>query len=83
MSVKIRYRAHLAGLTKTGEEQAEAATVKEVLEHIGKRFGAQAKKTARSMIIAVNGESILHLDLFNTVLHDGDEVSFLPICGGG
>ena len=83
MSVKVRYRAHLAGLTKTGEEQVEAATVKEVIRHIGKCFGTQAEKTAKSMIVAVNGQSILHLDLFKTVLQDGDEVSFLPICGGG
>jgi molybdopterin converting factor small subunit len=35
------------------------------------------------MLIVVNGQSILMLKHFKTILNDGDEVSFLPICGGG
>jgi molybdopterin converting factor small subunit len=35
------------------------------------------------MLIAVNGERILHLRHFGTALRDGDVVAFLPICGGG
>ena len=83
MQVTVKYRAHLAALTKITTEQIEAVAVKDVLRHIKTSFGAEAGKLAKTMIIAVNGESILHLAHFKTALHDGDEVSFLPICGGG
>ena len=83
MLVNVKYRAQLAEITKTKVEQLEATIMKDVLRHIGKSYGKEAEKTAKSMLIAVNGESILHLKHFKTILHDGDEVSFLPICGGG
>ena len=81
--IKVRYRAQLAALTGIAGEDTEAASVKELLRGIGGRFGAEAKKLAKSMLITVNGESILHLGHFSAPLRDGDEVSFLPICGGG
>ena len=83
MKINVRYRARLAELTKISEELLDAATVQDVIKHIKKSFGAEAAKTARAMIIAVNGQSILQLKVFKTVLQDSDEVSFLPICGGG
>ena len=83
MQVSVKYRAHLATLTKIAAEQITAATVKDVLSHIKTQFGTKATKQAKSMLIAVNGESILQRELFKTALQDGDEVSFLPICGGG
>ena len=83
MRVSVKYRSHLAALTKTAEESVEAATVKDVLRHIKSHFGAEAEKQAKTALIVVNGQSILHLALFKTALKDGDEVSFLPICGGG
>jgi len=83
MSVTVKYRSHLAELTKTAVEPLEAAAVKDVLRHIKMQFGAEAEKEAKTMLIAVNGQSVLHLAHFKTALKDGDEVSFLPICGGG
>ena len=83
MSVTVKYRSHLAELTRAAVESLEAATVKDVLKHIKTRFGAEAEKEAKTMLIAVNGQSVLHLGHFKTALKDGDEVSFLPICGGG
>ena len=83
MMIKVRYRAHLAQSVNTGEELVDAASVMDVLKHIKRQYGKQTEKTARSMIIAVNGQSILQLKHFKTPLQDGDEVSFLPICGGG
>jgi molybdopterin converting factor small subunit len=73
----------LANLTGAGQERVEAADVKEVLGHIRKKYGAAAEKAAKTMLIAVNGESILHLKMYKTGLREGDEISFLPICGGG
>ena len=83
MNVTVKYRSHLAELTKTAVESVEAVAVKDVLRHIKAQFGAEAEKEAKTMLIAVNGQSVLHLALFKTALKDGDEVSFLPICGGG
>ena len=83
MRVTVKYRSHLAELTKTAVESFEAATVKDVLRHIKTQFGADTEKQAKTMLIVVNGQSVLHLAHFKTALKDGDEVSFLPICGGG
>ena len=81
--IKVKYRAQLALLTGIAGEDVEAASVKELLRGIGRRFGTETEKLAKSMLITVNGESILHLEHFSTPLREGDEVSFLPICGGG
>jgi MoaD family protein len=81
--VKVRYRSQLAELTGIAEERLEAATVKDILKSIGERFGREAEKKAKTMLIVVNSESILQLRHFKSALRDGDEVSFLPICGGG
>ena len=83
MQVNVKYRSHLAELTKTAMESLEVATVKDVLRHIKTQFGAEAEKEAKTMLVVVNGHSVLHLSHFKTALKDGDEVSFLPICGGG
>ena len=60
MRITVKYRAHLATLTGTATEQIETTTVKDVLRHVKGRFGAEAEKQARVMLIVVNGESILH-----------------------
>ena len=83
MKILIKYRAQLAALTKIETESLEAAKITDVLRHIKARFGAKAEKLAKTMLIVVNGQSILLLSRFKTALKDGDEVSFLPICGGG
>jgi MoaD family protein len=83
MQITVKYRAYLAKLTEIENESIEAKNVKDVLKHINKKFGAKPEKLAKTMLIAVNGHSILLLKHFGTPLKDGDEVSFLPICGGG
>jgi len=83
MQVTVKYRAQLAALTKIESETIKAANIKDVLRHIRKQFGAAPEKLAKTMLIVVNGQSILLLKHFKTILKDGDEVSFLPICGGG
>jgi len=83
MQINVKYRAQLLALTKIENEQITAANVKDVLKYIKKQFGAEAEKKAKTMLIVINGQSILLLKHFKTVLKDGDTVSFLPICGGG
>ena len=81
--IKVKYRGHLASLTKTSEDNLEAADVEAVLRIIRERHGQEAEKAARIMLITVNGESILLLKRYKTVLKEGDALSFFPICAGG
>ena len=81
--IKVKYRGHLASLTKTSEENIEAADVEAVLRIVRERHGREAEKAARTMLITVNGESILLLKRYKTALSDGDALSFFPICAGG
>jgi len=83
MNITIKYRAQLAAAVKIDTESIFVKNIKEVLSHIKKQYGSSAVKMAKTMLIVVNGQSILHLKHFKTVLKVGDEVSFLPICGGG
>jgi MoaD family protein len=81
--ITVRYRAQLAAFTSRETEQVDAANVQAVLAHIRKEFGEEALKKAKTMLIAVNGASIIRLKNYKTALKAGDEVSFMPICGGG
>jgi molybdopterin synthase sulfur carrier subunit len=83
MNVTLKYRGQLAAETRVSEEAAQASSVKDALVHIRTAHGAAAEKTAKTMLIAVNGESILQRKLYKTALKDGDTVSFFPICAGG
>jgi molybdopterin synthase sulfur carrier subunit len=85
--VHVKYRGHLAVLTGTATETFEARervfSVDGLLKCIRRRHGKEAEKHARSMLIALNGESILLLRRYRTALKDGDVVSFFPLCAGG
>jgi molybdopterin converting factor small subunit len=81
--ITIRYRSRLADITGTGEETIEAQDVQDALHYIQKKHGPAAVKAAKTMLIVVNGESILQRKIYKTALGPGDVLSFLPICGGG
>jgi len=81
--VTVKYRSHLAALTGITEDIFEAMDVEGVLKALRKRYGREAEKTARSMLIALNGESIVLLHQYKTKIKDGDTLSFFPICAGG
>ena len=81
--VRVKYRGYLAALTGSAEETLDAQDVESLLLSIRERHGRPAEKTARAMIIALNGESILLLRRYKTVLEEGDTLSFYPLCGGG
>ena len=82
-TILVKYRGHLATLTGITEETTSAEDVKGLLKSIRKRYSPEAEKAARSMLIALNGESILLLKRFKTVLKNGDKVCFFPLCAGG
>ena len=81
--IRVKYRGQLAALTGVPEETFEAEDVEGVLRILGKRHGRGAERTARSMLIALNGESILLLRRYKTPLKDGDVLGFFPLCAGG
>ena len=81
--VQVKYRGHLASLTGSAEETLEARDVEGVLRSLREHHGRKAEKAARAMLITVNGESILLLRRYKTVLKEGDVVSFFPLCAGG
>jgi len=82
-TIRVIYRGHLIPLTGVAEESLEAEDVEGVLRNIRGRHGREAEKTARAMLIALNGESILLLRRYKTALNDGDTLSFFPLCAGG
>ena len=57
--------------------------MKEVLDYIGKSYGKEALRAAKSALIVVNDVSIALSHGKKTPLQDGDVVGFLPVCGGG
>ena len=81
--VKVKYRGHLAALTGMAEESLQAADVNAVLEIIRSRYGRKAEKTARAMLIALNGKSIQLLKQYKTAIIEGDVLNFFPLSAGG
>ena len=81
--VTVKYRGHLAALTNISEEIFESGNVNGILKLIRERHGRDAEKAARAMLIVVNGESILLLQGYKTVLKEADLINFFPLCAGG
>ena len=81
--ITAKYRGHLAALAGVAEEKLEAPDVKGLLQIIEKGHGKEAGKAAKTMLITLNGESILLLKQFKTLLKDVDVMSFFPLCAGG
>ena len=81
--VTVKYRGRLASFTGLPEEAFDAADVEAVLKLLRELHGREAEKEGRTMLITINGESILLLKRYKTVLKDGDVVSFFPLCAGG
>jgi len=81
--ITVHYRSPLKELTGTDKESLDATVVKDVLKHIKTKYGADTQKQAKSMLIAIDGDSILLHKGFATQLQPGETVQFLPICGGG
>ena len=79
----MKYRGHLSALIGTAEETYDAENVEDLLRSLRKRHNREAEKAARAMLIALNGENILLLKRYKTILSDGDTISFFPLCAGG
>ena len=82
-TVLVKYRGHLAALTGIAEENIDAEDVNGLLKSIRRQYSREAEKAARTMLITLNGKSILLLKQYKTILKSGDKVSFFPLCAGG
>ncbi|MGH2810393.1 MAG: MoaD/ThiS family protein, partial [Actinomycetota bacterium] len=79
----LRLFAILRELAGTSHSPTEGATVGEVLEAAGRRFGPEFARAAGASTIAVNGVDARHLAGLNTQVGPEDEVALLPPVSGG
>ena len=79
----IRYYAPIRAIVQKETEETELSSVQEVLDYIGKSYGKEALRAAKSALIVVNDVSIGMYQGAKTQLNDGDVIGFLPVCGGG
>ncbi len=79
----IRYYAPIRGIVKKETEETELGSVKDVLAYIKHTYGKEAYSAAKSALIVINSVSIGLYRGMKTPLSDGDEIGFLPVCGGG
>lgn len=81
--VKVIYKGELERLLGKSEDTFTASSVNDILKQIRKQYGKDAYKTAKRMLIVVDGESITLKNHYKTKLDNVTEVGFFPICGGG
>ena len=81
--IEIEYRGAMYDLCKIHDEEIDVKNVADAIKHIENKYGHEAKKEAKKMLIVVDGTSINLLHHYKTELKDGQKLSFLPICGGG
>ncbi|MCM8797330.1 MAG: MoaD/ThiS family protein [Candidatus Omnitrophica bacterium] len=91
MAITVRIPAPLQKLTKNQSEvKANGANIKELIEDLEKNFPGikeriydETGKVRRFINIYVNEEDVRFLQLDQTILEDGDEVSIVPAIAGG
>ncbi len=91
MAVIVRVPAPLQKLTQNqAEVKASGATVRELIDNLAKSFpGIKERicddtgKVRKFINIYVNEEDVRFLQMAETPLKDGDEVSIIPAIAGG
>ena len=91
MSVKVRIPTPLQKLTNgQAEVDSQGTTVTELLEQLNRQYPGlkerlcdETGKLRRFVNIFVNEEDIRFLQMDQTPLKDGDEVSIIPAIAGG
>lgn len=91
MPIKVRIPVPLQKLTNNkAEVTAQGSTIRELIDDLEKKFPGikericdEEGKIRRFINIYVNEEDIRFLELDNTPLKDGDEVSIIPAIAGG
>ena len=91
MLVKVRIPTHLRKMTDgKGEIEAEGKTIEELLNDLENRYPGIKERLCdetgnlrRFVNVYVNEEDIRFIKGKDTLLSDGDEVSFVPAIAGG
>ena len=91
MSVKVRIPTPLQKLTNgQAEVDSQGTTVTELLEQLNRQYPGlkerlcdEQGKLRRFVNIFVNEEDIRFLQMDQTPLKDGDEISIIPAIAGG
>lgn len=91
MPIIVRVPAPLQKLTQNqAEVKADGANIKEVIDDLEKNFPGikaricdEAGKVRKFINIYVNEEDVRFLQMDQTPLKDGDEVSIIPAIAGG
>lgn len=91
MSITVRVPAPLQKLTQNqAEVKASGRTVRELIDNLSENFPGikericdESGKVRKFINIYVNEEDVRFLQLDETSLKDGDEVSIIPAIAGG
>jgi len=89
--VKVKFYGVLKEATHEKEVEAEALTIKNLLETLAAKYGNSFKEKIydgdcairRFINIYVNGRDIRFINNINTALRNGDEVAIIPAVSGG
>lgn len=95
MRIHVSFYSGRKGLQRTSISLPETfgpISIRDVLSNISKNGGKELVGIAsamdqhdsrRTILIAVNGRNIQSLKGMDTLLHDGDSLSLLPVVAGG
>ncbi|MFX0020323.1 MAG: MoaD/ThiS family protein [Promethearchaeota archaeon] len=94
IDVKIAFLSLLADITGKGVivlSIDENSRIKDVIKKLNLKFGKEFEKTilnspgvlSKYIILGLNGKDVRSFDGLDTIIHQGDEISFLPAIAGG
>jgi len=94
IDVKIAFLSLLADIT--GKDAIilsidENSNIKDIIKKLNLKFGKEFENTilnspdvlSKYIILILNGKDIRSFDGLDTIIHQGDEISFLPAIAGG
>ncbi len=94
INIKVSFLSLLADITGFKDiimPINENSTIKDVLSSLILNYGSDFEKFIlrspdnlnKYVILGLNGKDIRSFDNLNTIIKDGDEISFLPAIAGG
>ncbi|MHA2431026.1 MAG: MoaD/ThiS family protein [Promethearchaeota archaeon] len=94
IDIKIAFLSLLADIT--GKDAIilsidENSNIKDIIKKLNLKFGKEFENTilnspdvlSKYIILILNGKDIRSFDGLDTIIHQGDEISFLPAIAGG
>ncbi|MFX1388710.1 MAG: MoaD/ThiS family protein [Promethearchaeota archaeon] len=94
INIRINFLSLLVDITKFDHLEFsinENSTVKDLLSVLFMKFGKELKEKilissdtlSKYIILGLNGKDIRAMNNLETILNEGDEISFLPAIAGG